>query len=173
MKTNRIVTLIVLALCAAMPMAVNAQRGEKVFGVQTGYTSTNNSAIAGMFFQYSFSDHFRVSPEMGCVLRHEDLDAFTADLNFHFPLSLNHSGDFSTQVYPIVGADLSSWTRHHVIDLDDDDDVSTRKTKLGLNLGGGFQFLPSSSLKLKIEAKYTLMQTYSTFVASVGIGYVF
>ncbi len=171
MKRNRLIALIALALWLAMPFAANAQRGEKVFGVQTGYTSTNNSAIAGMFFQYSFSDHFRVSPEMGFVIRHEDLDAFTADINLHFPLSLNHSGDFTTQIYPIVGADLSSWTHHHIIN--NDDDVSTRATKFGLNLGGGFQFLPSSTLKLKIEAKYTLMQTYSTFVASVGIGYVF
>lgn len=173
MKTNRIIAIVALALCLIMPLAASAQRGEKVFGVQTGYTSTNNSAIAGMFFQYSFSDHFRVSPEMGCVLRHENLDAFTADLNFHFPLSLHHAGDFSTQIYPLVGADLSSWTHHYVVDDGKDKDVSTRSTKFGVNLGGGFQFLPSSTLKLKIEAKYTLMQTYSTFVASIGIGYVF
>lgn len=172
MKPTRIIALLALVVCLAFPLAANAQRGEKVFGVQTGYTSTNNSAIAGMFFQYSFSDHFRVSPEMGCVLRHENLDAFTADLNFHFPLSLRHNGDFSTQIYPLVGADLSSWTHHYAIPVEDSD-VSTRSTKFGVNLGGGFQFLPSSTLKLKIEAKYTLMQTYSTFVASIGIGYVF
>ncbi len=173
MKTNRLIALMALVMCLALPLGANAQRGEKTFGVQTGYTSTNNSAIAGMFFQYSFSDHLRVAPEMGCVLRHEDLDAFTADINLHFPLSLRHGGDFSTQLYPLIGVDLSSWTHHYVIENEKEDDVSTRSTKFGLNLGGGFQFLPKSSLKLKIEAKYTLIQSYSTFVASVGIGYVF
>lgn len=53
MKPTRIITLLALTLCLALPLGAHAQRGEKVFGVQTGYTSTNNSALAGMFFQYS------------------------------------------------------------------------------------------------------------------------
>ena len=76
------VAFLLIAFCS------QAQKGESCFGIQTGYTSTNNSAIAGLFYQYGFSNHFRVAGEAGCVFRHEDEDAFTLDLNFHFPMRI-------------------------------------------------------------------------------------
>lgn len=161
-------------LAAAFLMAafaVQAQKGESCFGVQTGYTSTNNSAIAGLFYQYGFSNHFRVAGEAGCVFRHENEDAFTVDLNFHVPMRITES---NVQLYPLVGLNYSLWNHHHPDKPDAGfDDVSTRHSRLGANIGAGFQLAASAALRLKIEAKYTLMSRYSTFVLGVGIGYVF
>lgn len=165
---SAIVTL--LFMMANIP-AIQAQRGEKVLGVHTGYISKNESAIAGLFFQYSFSEHFRLSPEIGCVFRHQGLDAFTLDANAHFPFafSSSHAG-----LYPLAGINYSSWNYHNNDHgIKDIDDVSTRKSRFGLNAGAGFELRPTSGLKLKVEAKYCLIESFSSAQISVGIGYIF
>ncbi len=154
---------------AAAAFSASAQKGESVFGVQTGYTSTNNSAIAGLFYQYGLSNTLRISPELGFVVRHEDYDAFTADVNMHFPLRL---GQENMELYPLAGLNFSSWSRHNG-HLDEINDVSTRRNRFGLNFGAGWQLRASESIKVKIEAKYLLTSRFSTFTLGVGIGYVF
>lgn len=150
-----------------IPQFASAQRGEAAFGVQTGYTSTNSSAVAGLFFQYNLTDGLRIAPQAGCVFRNQGLDAFQADVNLHFPLRFTPP---KTQLYPIVGLDFSSWSRHNAVE---DMDATDRKSRLGGNAGLGFQLKATSSLKLKVEGIYTVMKQYSTFTATVGIGYVF
>jgi len=144
-----------------------AQKGESTFGLQAGYTSTNKSAVAGLFFQYSFSDALRIAPQAGCVFRNEGLDAFQADVNMHFPLCFTPS---RAQLYPIAGMNFSSWTCHNAVE---NTEATDRKSRLGGNVGIGFQLKATPSLKLKIEGVYTVMKQYSTFAATIGIGYVF
>lgn len=154
------------ALLASAP-SVMAQKGESVFGVQTGYTTTNESVVAGLFFQYSFSDALRIAPQAGCVFRHQDLDAFQADVNMHFPLRFIGP---KAQLYPIAGVNFSSWVRHNEVE---DTDATDRKSRLGGNVGLGFQLKASPTLKLKVEGVYTVIKQYSSFTATIGIGYVF
>lgn len=161
--------LIAAVFALSLPQHAAAQKGEPCFGVQTGYISTNNSAIGGLFFQYGLSNHFRLSPEVGFVFRHHNVDAFTVDINTHYPLMLTKTA--ATQLYPLLGLNISSWNRHHP--NPEADDVSTRKLKWGVNIGAGFQFKASSSLRLKFEAKYLLISRYSSLVVSAGIGYCF
>lgn len=161
-----IVAAFAIALLA-FPAKSLAQRGESTFGVQAGYTSTNSSAVAGLFYQFNLSDRLRIAPQAGCVFRNEGLDAFQADVNLHFPLKITPA---RTQLYPIVGLDFSSWTCHYE---KDDDDATDRQSRLGGNVGLGFQLKATSSLKLKVEGIYTVMKQHSTFAATVGIGYVF
>lgn len=161
-----IVAAFALALLV-FPAKSLGQRGESTFGVQAGYTSTNSSATAGLFYQYNLSDRLRIAPQAGCVFRNQGLDAFQADVNLHFPLRITPA---SAQLYPIVGLDFSSWG--HRYDADDDD-ATDRKSRLGGNVGLGFQLKATSTLKLKVEGVYTVMKQYSTFAVSLGIGYVF
>lgn len=163
---KKILTLIIIAGSA---LTASAQKGESTFGVQTGYTSTNNSAIVGLFYQYGLSDVVRISPELGFVVRHQGHDAFTADVNVHFPLNM---GLKSIELYPLTGVNFSSWTYHKSV-IDEIKDVSTRRNRLGLNFGAGWQLRVSESIKLKIEAKYVLTSHYSTFTIDAGVGYVF
>ena len=63
MKIAKIVKTIVLTavVMAGMNVTANAaEKGDKVFGVRTGYVSRNNSADLGLFFQYTFSKYFRL-----------------------------------------------------------------------------------------------------------------
>jgi len=163
------IILATVALAAAMPVDASARR-EATFGVETGYASKNESAIAGLFFQYDLTGSIRIAPDAGFVFRHKDLDAFTANLNLHFPFTFPGR---VVGLYPLAGVNYSSWNRH---DLDFDtetDDVSTRVSRFGVNFGAGVELRPTSTLKIKAELKYNLIKSYSGYYVSVGIGYIF
>ena len=150
-----------------------ASRGEKTFGVRTGYVSRNKSADAGLFFQYTFSEHFRLQPAADIVFRHDDRDAFMIDLNAQVPFAMS-TPNFS--LYPFAGLNYSSWNYHSPMQDTEDrfsDDVTTRKNRFGVNLGAGFDLKLSETLKLNLEAGYTLVKSNSALRILVGIGYVF
>lgn len=174
MKLNTLRILIVSSL-TLLPIAatnIHAAKGEKTFGVKTGYVSRNKSALAGITFQCGISDHFRLAPSAECIFRHDDRDALQIDLDAHFPFSF--TGERAA-LYPIAGINYSSWNRHST-EIDDDQeskDVSTRSGYLGLNAGCGFEFKASSTLKLSLEARYSLVKSNSSVQISVGIGYMF
>ena len=162
-----------MAIAFAYPSQAQIVKGEKSLGPKVGYVSKNKSAIAGLVFQYSFSNHFRISPELSYVFRNNDMDAFSFDINAHVPFGF--TGE-KVAFYPLAGLNYSSWSRHYRTqgtECDSSDDVSTRTARFGMNLGAGFDLRCSESLKLSLEAKYVLMKGYSTAVITAGIAYVF
>lgn len=170
MKTFRILFLVIAAAVLSTVQA-NAQtfRGQKSFGVDAGYISRNKSALAGIQFQYSFSSHFRVAPGARCIFRNNDRDAFQLDLDTHYPF--NFTGDRAA-LYPILGVNYS-WWNDHTHDAESSEDVTTRKRNLGLNAGAGFEFTASSTLKVHIDARYSLVKSNSSMQLTLGIAYLF
>ena len=163
----------VVALIAACGVTASAQivKGEKSVGPKIGYASKNQSAVAGLVFQYAFSDHFRISPEVGYVFRHKDIDAFTIDLNGHVPFGF--TGE-KVAFYPLAGLNYSSWSRHFKKeDIMETNDVTTRTSRFGLNLGAGFDLRCTETLKLSLEAKYSLVKGFTTLTVTAGISFVF
>ena len=153
-----------------MPQSVNAtSRGEKSLGLRVGYVTRNESALAGLYFQYSFTDYFRLSPDIDYVFRHHNEDALDLNLNAHFPFRLGVSGRFS--MYPLVGMNYTSWNLH--THDENSDDVTTRDSHLGLNIGGGMEYYITPTLKLNFEGKFQWTKRADTGVFLVGIGYVF
>lgn len=165
-----ILTAAVIAIGAAIPAQAQTVKGEKALGPKIGYISENSSAVAGLFFHYSFSEHLRISPEIGCAFRNQDSDAFLVDINMHFPFALSSQG--KVNLYPIAGLAFNSWN-HHIDAPDLGDDVTTHTNRFGVNAGAGFDLRCSESLQLNLEAKYTLVKRYSSFIATIGICYVF
>lgn len=168
----RLIALASLMFIASMfvtPQA-SASNHEKTFGVKTGYVSRNQSAIAGLFFQYQFTEKFRLAPEMSVAFRNDHRDAFLLDVNCHFPLAEAGLAEF----YPYVGLDYSSWSFHSSI-ADDikSKDVTNRTARFGLNVGGGMALKLSQTLTVKLEAGYTAVKSNSAFRATIGIGYNF
>lgn len=176
MKLSRFVPAfagMLFALMLLTPLAASAQfeRGEKCVGAKLGYVDKNNSASMGLVFQYSFSRHLRVAPEIGCVFKHKNMDAFTIDFNFHTPFTF--TGE-KAALYPLAGLNYSSWNRTMPRELVDEiDDITTRTSRFGLNLGAGFELRCSRTLKLGIEAKYTLIKSYSGASLAAMVCYVF
>ena len=176
MKLSRFVPAfagMLFALMLLTPLAASAQfeRGEKCVGAKLGYVDKNNSASMGLVFQYSFSRHLRVAPEIGCVFKHKNMDAFTIDFNFHTPFTF--TGE-KAALYPLAGLNYSSWNHTMPRELVDEiDDITTRTSRFGLNLGAGFELRCSRTLKLGIEAKYTLIKSYSGASLAAMVCYVF
>lgn len=171
-----IATLIILTTFTPLQAS---QKGEKVFGVRTGYVSRNNSMDLGLYFQYTFSEYFRLQPAADLVFRHNNRDAFTIDINGQVPFSFD-SENFS--LYPFAGLNFSSWNHHFTqSDLSEaapqsdpfNIEDSSRTNRFGFNLGAGFDLKLSSTLKLTLEAGYTFVKSNSGVRVLAGIGYVF
>lgn len=161
-----------LTLIATIFTAPDANAHEKTFGIRVGYNTRTEAPVAGMFFQYGFSNHFRLSPNLDYYFRHNDVDALSVNCNAHFPIKLNKKG--SSAIYPLGGLNYTSWSYHFEgDDLEKFNDVSMRRTRVGLNLGAGYEFYASPTLKLSAEAKATLLKSYSSATISLSIGYIF
>lgn len=144
-------------------------KGEKSFGPKVGFVTRNTSAIAGLVFTYNFSRHVRIAPEASMVFRHKNLDAIIFDLDFHFPMPFSQD---RMAMYPLVGLNISSWSRHSGEEIENKD-VTTHLNRIGGNLGIGYEIKCKPTLKLNIEAKYTLIQTFPGAQICAGISYLF
>lgn len=165
------ILLIAFVACLMTNDAQAAERGQKAFGVHTGYVSRNKSMDAGLFFQYTFSSHFRLEPSADIVFRHDDRDAYMIDLNAQIPFSFSNS---NFDLYPFAGLNFSSWNRHFPDNTSNfNDDVSTRANRFGLNFGAGFDLKVSNSMKLNLQAGYTLVKANSALRILAGIAYIF
>ena len=162
--------MIILLACAS-PLAAGARitKGEKSFGPKVGYVGKNSSIMAGLFFQYTFSRHFRLAPDIGIDFRNKDMDALMVNINAHVPFGFE---DDKVALYPLAGIDFTSWNIHGR-DEASMDDVNTHKNRFGLNLGGGVELRCTSSFKLSLEAKYVLIKDYSYPEISLGASFIF
>ena len=99
------------------------------------------------------------------------MDAFTFDINAHIPFGF--TGE-KVAFYPLAGLNYSSWNTHFIPqDMIEGDDVSSRTSRFGLNMGAGFELRCSATLKLTLEAKYCLIKDYSSAMIAAGISFVF
>lgn len=166
---KKLVICLLAAICACASAMAELRPGEKSFGPKVGYVSENESAVAGLVFQYNLDSHVRIVPEIGCAFRHNERDAFLLDINVHTPFAIS-TGD-NVNLYPLAGLSLNSWAWHY--SDGDDDDVTTHTTRFGLNLGAGFEYRCNASMKITLEAKYTLIKKYSATYITAGLSYIF
>lgn len=160
-----------MLICSLLlPAAANAQSGEKSVGLRGGYTTATKSPVAGLFFQYRFSKYFRLAPSAEYYFRHHGTDAYTINLDAQVPFAFSVSSRFN--IYPLGGLNLTSYNYRYRAE-ESTDDSSTRKTRFGLNLGGGLEYYVTPSLKLSVEAKYVLIKKIDGGNFTASIGYVF
>ena len=164
-KRTAIVTAVLGALLVLAP---GARAGDNVtFGIEAGYNTRYETPVAGLAFTYRLKPHFRLGADADIAFRHKDYDALLLDVDAHFPFASNAHVEF----YPLVGANFSAWS-HHIVN-ENDDDVTTRTSAFGLNFGGGMGIKVTSTLKLNIQARYTLVSQRSGARITAGIAYVF
>lgn len=168
-RIRRAAVSALFVIAVLLPASVCAQRGEKSVGVLGGYTTANHSGVAGLYFQYRFSEHFRLSPDVEYIFRNNDVDGFVVDMNAHVPF------DFAgrrVSLYPLAGINYTTWSRHFPTS-EDGIEASERKKRFGLNVGAGVELRVTSSLRIFGEGKYSWVKNFEAGVFNVGIGYVF
>ncbi len=164
MNTTIKTTLAAICLSALMLAApTTASAREKTLGVKAGYAGKNKSALFGLYFDYRFSDHFALSPNIDYVFRHNGTDAFIFNLDARFPFRVAPRFD----VYPLIGVDYASWAYHS------HNDSSDRLNHLGFNFGAGCDYFCTPSLKLTFQGKYNAIKDVDSAYFWLGIGYVF
>ncbi len=150
-----IVRLAVIAALTLIPF--QKLFAETYIGVVPGYSTKNESMTLGAWMSHDFSKAFRVNLGVDYVFRNQHTDAFLINLDFNFPLKLT-TGD-KIDIYPIVGLTYACWSHHPYPD--------------GVNLGAGVGYKVSSHLRLKLDARYSLVKHNNTTIISLGIGYAF
>ncbi|MDE6049741.1 MAG: porin family protein [Paramuribaculum sp.] len=164
-------SLIVTAVlcCIGSANAFGIEKGEKSLGFKAGYTTSNQSAVAGLYFQYAFSTKFRLAPDVCYTFRNNGTDAYSINLNAHIPFSFS---DNRFAFYPLVGFNYTSWNIRGK-DIVENNDTKSRIDRLGFNAGAGLEYYARPTLKLALEAKYRALKDYGSGVFTVSIGYIF
>ena len=174
----KLIAALFVSAVAIIP-SYSGTRGEKTFGIHGGYISRNSSAEIGLFFQYSFTEYFRLQPSADLSFRHRNRDSFLFDLNAQFPIPILSKSHFS--LYPFAGLNFSSWNRHYNVPKPGSDEAwdefnpgyNNRTNRFGANIGAGFDLKVNSTLKLNVEGGYTFVKANSGVRVLFGIGYVF
>lgn len=169
---STILSLILLSISSSVSHAIT--RGEKYIGLTTGYNTRNESAVAGVFFQYNLSRVVRIAPDITYIFRHDRRDGLAFNADVQFPFRIDNEARWN--VFPLAGLNYTSWNMHPRSlgpVADDSKDVTNRTNKLGLNVGVGFDFMATKTLKLFIESRYVGARHYSYGAITVGLGYTF
>lgn len=167
MRTLKLIILSVFLPLSFIPAAATV-RGEKSVGLKAGYCTRNESAVAGAYFQYAFSSHFRLSPNIDYVFRNKGCDAFAFGLTAQFPIGVTGS---RFDMYPLAGVSYSIW--NHQSHSEVADDVSTRVNRFGIDVGMGVEYKFASALKIFAQGRFNWVKDYNSGIFVVGIGYVF
>ncbi|MBD5206734.1 MAG: hypothetical protein HDS79_00455 [Bacteroidales bacterium] len=137
----------------------NAQKGEMSLGVMGGFSTYNNGGFVNANFQYGIADHVTLAPDLGYSFRNEGKSAFLLDVDVRFPFRLAKA--FS--LYPLVGFTFNNWSYQG----------GGSASRAGANFGAGFDIYMTSTLKLTLMGKYSVMNDTSGAFFGLGIGYLF
>lgn len=160
--------LIIVLTMFVIPQVVAAQKGEKYLGINAGYSTLNQSAQAGLSFQYSFSDHFRLSPGIEYIFRHKNSDGLFINIDGQFPI-LNSSSRFN--IYPLAGLTYMSWTTREL--HSEVNPTTNRVNRFGFNVGAGLEYRVTGTLKILAELKWLAVKNHNCGCFTVGLGYIF
>lgn len=164
---------VVLLVATVLPsFAGGTLRGRKSMGIYGGYATRSESGVAGIYFNYRFSQCFMLAPSADYVFRHIDEDGFNIDLNAFVPFAVNSAQTVS--LYPIGGVGYSAINRRSGDSLMlTTADSRHRVDRFGLNVGTGAEWLVSPTLRLAFEGKWRWRTDYSSGLFTLSIGYVF
>lgn len=155
-----IITILAIAVMSLLPNRADAR--EKSVGLRGGYTTRNETGVAGLYFQYRFIDKFRLSASIDYAFSHNNIDAYFFNVDGHVPFNITNRFD----IYPLAGFNFATYNQHNI------DDTSSRTNRFGLNaVRIGFKVTPS--LRLGFESKYQYVKNFSAGVFTVSIGYIF
>lgn len=143
-------------------VGVSAAPNEMAVGVGGGYASYNNGGYAKVFLQYAPISHLRLAPEVGYVIRNQNKSAFEIALDIHAPFRVGRG----VGVYPLAGVTVNQWNYSESLEKE-------KKTRVGLDLGGGLDLYMTSNLKINFQFKYSIMRHTSGCFIDLGVAYEF
>ncbi len=156
---KRLLTIIIIIVAATT--TIMAQKGEKTVGLLAGYTTESHAAVAGLFFQYRCSSLLRLAPDCQFVIKNNNRSAFIFNGNAQFLIKTSAK----TNIYPLAGITYHNWKTYNA--------GIGNQNRFGANVGAGFEAMATPTLKLSVEAKYSLVKDFSSGNFFASIGYLF
>lgn len=148
--------IMILSACAG---ASASDKGKMKLGVMGGFASQNTSGYVGVDFQYNFSNHVRIAPDVVYVFPNHGKSSFLIDVDIHIPFRVARG----LALYPLAGAQYSYWNDRH----------GDNYSRIGLNAGAGLELYITPRLKVALQGKYSFAKNASGCYAGLGIGYIF
>lgn len=158
--------LVLLVLLCACISTSYAQKGESALGVNLNYGNDTNLGL-GLKYRYSFTDNWRIEPAFNYYFKHDYASMWDLGANVHylFPVAPQVS------IYPLGGLSYLHATAH-LADLGEGwNNISDGK--IGVNLGAGVDFKVAPNVKLNLELKYQIVDSYNQLVLSAGASFAF
>ena len=158
-----LVLLVCLCACVATSFA---QKGESALGLNLNYGNDTNLGM-GVKYQYCITDNFRIEPAFNYYFKNDYVSMWDLGANLHYLFPVAEK----VTVYPLGGLGYANATAHTSDLIGGADNVSDGK--IAINLGAGVDFKVASNLKLNVEAKYQIIDSYNQLVVSAGVAFTF
>ncbi|MBR3453239.1 MAG: porin family protein [Muribaculaceae bacterium] len=163
--------LLVIVMAATMVM-VHAEGGKWAVGGQVVYGSKAETAGVGPHVKYCLTDAFRANLSGNYYFKHSGVNAFDVNLEANYLFGIGEK----VRLYPLAGVCLGIWHADGVnisyggMNLGVDGQT---ESKVGANVGGGFEYLLGDHLSLNAEVKYQIISHASQVVFGIGASYRF
>lgn len=164
--------LLFFMMATAMLMA-NAESGEWAVGGQVVYGTKAETAGLGLHVKHCFTDALRANLSSNYYFKHHGVNAFDVNLEANYLFNLGEK----VRVYPLAGVVLGIWHADATdvlmygapsVHVDGQTD-----SKVGGNVGGGFEYLLGDHWGLNAEVKYQIISHASQVVFGIGASYRF
>ncbi|MDO4948832.1 MAG: outer membrane beta-barrel protein [Bacteroidales bacterium] len=147
-----------LMLVVLLMAVVGSYAQEQVVGWNLNYSTKNQNFGVGVKYRFYVADYFRLEPSADYFFENKDVSNWDVNCNLHF--LFRAKDDF--YLYPLVGASFAAFS----VGPND-------LNRLGLNLGGGFDWEFDRNWVATIELKYQCLKDFGQAVFSAGVAYCF
>ena len=132
-----------LTLCVALiSLGASAQQGTCTFGIQGSYMlNGNNNFGLGANIGYEFVDNFRGVAEFDYYFKKDYVSGWEVDANVEYLLRVANN---KFTIYPLLGMNVFGAKSEY----------GGSDSKVGVNVGAGFEFPVTEKLAIKVEYNY-------------------
>ena len=133
----------------------------------------------GLKYQYNITDPIRLEPSLNYFIENDNISMLDINMNLHYLCPVGRS----VKLYPLFGFTFSNWMFDlgdgFDIDVDGDhihinkEDDHHNECRVGVNIGGGADFLLTNNWIMNFELRYQLVSDFDQAVFNLGFAYRF
>ena len=145
---------------------IYAQKGRQAIGFGLSYGTEIESIGLGLKYQYNITNPIRLEPSLNYFIENDNVSMLDVNMNLHYLCPVGRSVKFDLG----DGFDIDVDGDHIHIDKDDD---HHNECRVGVNIGGGADFVLTSNWIMNFELRYQLVSDFDQAVFNLGFAYRF
>ena len=160
---KKILTLVCVMMLGMGIGQAQVHQGETAAGINLVYGSEIESLGIGARFQYGILDQLRAEIGFNGFFAHNHTSCFDVNLNAHYLVGLWND---QLYIYPLAGVNYTMMKFK-------DNGISDEENHVGLNVGGGAEYLIDDHFSAAFEYRHTIIRKVDQGVLSLGLSYRF